>query len=179
MTAPRRNVEIKAKLESLEEARTIARRLATDYVGLQRQRDTYFHCQSGRLKLRQIEGRPAQLIAYRRADQTAPKGSDYHLVPVEDPAGVKAALSAALGVRGVVCKQREIFLCENVRIHLDQVKGLGVFLELEAVVSRSGGKTGDETADRRRIEQLLGEFGILPSALLPASYAEMAGPGGG
>ena len=51
------------------------------------------------------------------------------------PAGAAtlAALSETLGVDVVVEKRRHLLLWETVRIHLDEVTGLGSFLELEAV----------------------------------------------
>ncbi|MGK3856667.1 class IV adenylate cyclase, partial [Enterococcus faecium] len=82
----------------------------------------------GRLKLREIDGQAAVLIWYDRPDHDAARLSKYHLVPVADPAALKAALTDALGVRGEVRKRREIYLWHNVRIHLDEVAGLGSFL---------------------------------------------------
>jgi adenylate cyclase class 2 len=132
------NIELKARLASLDAARQIARDVATESLGTEHQKDTYFHSPGGRLKLREIEGRPAQLVAYDRPNTTQPKESAYELVPVPDPEGLKRALTRVLGIRAVVDKQREIFLYHNVRIHLDQVVGLGAFLEFEAVL---GGRT--------------------------------------
>ena len=74
------------------------------------------------MKLREIEGQPAQLIWYVRPDEQAPKASDYLVVPVADAPLLKSALTAAFGVGGVVDKRREIFLWHNVRIHLDEVE---------------------------------------------------------
>ena len=168
--APRRNLEIKARLASLESARQIARRLATDYLGFQTQTDTYFHARSGRLKLREIDGQPAVLIAYARPDVPGAKGSDYHLIPVADAAALKHGLTAALGVAQIVRKRREIFLCENVRVHLDDVADLGTFLEFEAVI------LGDADARRApsQIAALRERFGIRDADLLAGSYAEMS-----
>ena len=50
----------------------------------------------GRLKLRQIDGLSAHLVAYARADQPGPKVSDYVLVPISNPESLKAALAATL-----------------------------------------------------------------------------------
>ena len=100
----------------------------------QHQIDTYFHCRHGRLKLRQIDGLRAELVWYARPDEEGPKPSDYQLVPLQNPETLKAALAAALGVRAVVEKRREIFLYHSVRIHLDDVVGLGHFIEFEAVL---------------------------------------------
>jgi len=163
-----RNIEIKARLADLAAARRVAERIATDRLGAQVQVDTYFHCREGRLKLREIEGLPAHLIGYSRPDRLGPKASNYVLAPVPDPASLKQALSAALGVRGVVRKRREIFLYHNVRIHLDEVAGRGTFLEFEAVLSPEM----DDGAGRVQVEELLQTFAIDPADLLTGSYGD-------
>lgn len=166
---PRRNVEIKARVGSLDAARQVAQRLAAGYLGVLVQVETFFHCTSGRLKLREVDDRPAELIAYSRSDQVEPKPSQYYLVTVEEAAACKGALTAALGVAGVVRKRREVFLIDNVRIHLDEVDGLGDFLEMEAVISTSD---EDEQATAR-LDVLMREFGILPENLLAGAYVDM------
>ncbi len=175
-TAPRRNIEIKARVTSLDAARRVAERLATGHLGKFTQVDTFFHCTNGRLKLREVEGRPAELIAYSRSDQTQPKASQYYLVPiVEEALACKGALTAALGMAVVVRKRREVFLIDNVRIHLDQVEGLGNFLEMEAVIS-----TPDEDSRAAGcLDALMREFDILPDSLLAGAYADMLADGRG
>jgi len=168
---PRRNIELKARIADLAAARAIAERLATEYVGVQLQVDTYFVCAQGRLKLREIDGRVAQLVAYERPSEQDAKGSDYHLVPVAEPAALKEALTAALGLRGVVRKRREIFLVENVRIHLDEVEGLGTFLEFEAVL----GPAVDDRRGAQQVAELRAAFEIQPEDLLAGSYSDMSG----
>jgi predicted adenylyl cyclase CyaB len=164
------NIELKARLADLDRARRIAAELATQRLEPQHQIDTYFHCRSGRLKLRQIDGLAAQLIWYERPDREGPKASEYHLVPVSDAEALKAALAGALGIRTVVEKRREISLWHNVRIHLDEVVGLGAFLEFEAVLSAEV----DEAAGRAQVEELIGRFGISSAEVLSGSYGEMA-----
>src|SRR3954454_21342246 len=138
-----RNVELKAR--DPEPARTLQAALeagAQDQGTLQ-QRDTYFAAREGRLKLREERregdggGSHAQLIAYARADEAAARASAYHLVDVPDPAALTAALADALGVVVVVAKRRRLLLHDGVRIHLDDVDGLGHWVELEAVVTSS------------------------------------------
>lgn len=164
-----RNIELKARLADLGAARRVAEEIATNRLGVQHQVDTYFHCREGRLKLREIDGLSAQLVWYARPDEHGPKASDYRLVPVSNPQTLKAALSAALGVRGVVEKRREVFLVGNVRIHLDDVVGLGRFLEFEAVL----GPAMDPAAGHAQVQDLIGRFAIGPEDLLPGSYGEM------
>ena len=164
-----RNIELKARLADLEAARSIAQRIATARPGVQNQTDTYFYCRHGRLKLRQIEGHESQLVAYSRADQQEAKASDYQLVPVPSPEVLKAALSSTLGVRGVVRKRREVFLYHNVRIHLDEVAGLGTFLEFEAVL----GPDVTDAVGHAQLDELARQFGIGEQDLLSGSYGEM------
>ena len=164
-----RNIELKARLTDLVRARQTAERLATQRLGTWRQIDTYFHCPQGRLKLRQADGRSAELIAYRRDDAAAARASDYQIVPVTNPETLKQALAMVLGVRVVVDKQREVFLHHNVRIHLDQVQALGLFLEFEAVI---GGGT-DEPAGHEQLQRLCQEFGLEPADLVPRSYGDL------
>ncbi len=163
-----RNIEIKARLVDPASARRVAAAVATERLGVQEQVDTYFRCRQGRLKLREIQGLPAQLVCYARPDQLGPKASDYLLVPVPDPELLKRALTVALGIRGVIRKRREIFLYHNVRIHLDEVVGLGHFLEFEAVL----GPEMDDGAGRAQVEGLLQRFAIDPADLLTGSYGD-------
>jgi len=134
VTEPSRNVELKAI--DADPARTLERALAAgaEDRGVLRQRDTYFAVRHGRLKLREEEPGGATLIAYERPDTAAERVSDYRLVAIDDPEGLRAALTATDGIRAVVAKERRLLLWEgSVRIHLDAVEDLGTFVELEAV----------------------------------------------
>lgn len=165
----RRNLEIKARLVDRGAARRHIQQLAAERLGQQVQTDTYFHCRSGRLKLREITGRHAQLIWYDRPNLAQAKTSRYHLADVNDPETVKAALAAALGVRCTIKKRREIFLHRYVRIHLDQVYQLGDFIELEAVMQPD---TSLDEAERL-LQDLIEQIGIDSEQLLRTSYGEM------
>jgi adenylate cyclase class 2 len=166
---PGRNIELKARLTSLEAARAVAERLATDYVATEHQVDTYFHCRDGRLKLREINGQHAQLIWYHRPDQQEPRPSDYSLVEIHQADLLKTMLSSAVGVRKVVDKMREIFLFENVRIHLDRVSNLGCFLEFEAVLDKENVAQDGES----KVNWLMEQFEISPDQILAGSYCDM------
>jgi predicted adenylyl cyclase CyaB len=165
----RRNLELKARLDSLDTARQIAQRLATEQRRTQVQTDVYFHCRHGRLKLRHIKGSSAQLVSYTRPDQQEISLSRYRLAEVPDAVAVEQALADALGIWLSVRKCREIYMYHNVRIHLDQVEGLGVFLEFEAVL----GPTADEPTSQQRLDFLTHQFGIRPESLIEKSYSDM------
>ena len=165
---PARNVELKA--HDPDPARTLERALAAGAGerGLLRQRDTYFAVPRGRLKLREEEPGGATLIAYDRPDAAAERVSDYRLVPVADPAALRDALAAANGVAVVVVKRRRLLLWETVRIHLDEVRGLGSFLELEAVAAPGS----DLTRERAQVAYLREALDIGDEALRAGSYAD-------
>lgn len=167
-----RNIELKARLSDLEAARRTARSLTASEPTVEEQVDTYFHCPNGRLKLRQVRGRKAELIGYARPDTSSPKASDYTLVRCDDGELLEGLLSAALGVRGVVRKRREIYLHQNVRIHLDEVEGLGSFLEFEAVL----GAGVDDALGQAQLADLAERFAIGPDNLLAGSYGDMVAP---
>ncbi len=172
-----RNLEIKARIDDPAAARRVAQGLAAKHLGVEQQVDTYFACRHGRLKLRQIDSLSAELVWYCRPDELGPKPSEYVRVPVADPESLKAALSAALGVVGVVRKRREVFLVENVRIHLDEVDGLGMFLELEAVLDPQGDPQGAERTAQELLGRLLGAFELGSESLVSRSYSELAAGG--
>jgi homotetrameric cytidine deaminase len=183
VTAPRRNVEVKAR--DADPRRTLERALAlgASDEGVRRQRDTYFGRARGRLKLREEEPGGAHLIAYARADDDRARTSAYRLAPVDDPDAVREALNAALGTLVVVDKRRHLLLHENVRIHLDEIEGLGAFVELEAVAAPDSDLAREHDQVARLAEELaLGERVAVsysdllldgPQALLAAADAAM------
>jgi adenylate cyclase class IV len=166
----RRNIEFKSRLANFAAARAIAERVATDRLGVERQADTYFHVPHGRLKLREIGGLGAWLVGYVRDDRPDARGSDYRLVEITDATTLKETLTAALGVSVVVRKEREILLHKNVRIHLDQVEGLGAFLEFEAVL---GPDDEDEANGHALLRWLIGVFADVLGDPISGSYSDL------
>ena len=172
-----RNVEIKAAVRDWAEVACRAEKLGTPAQQLV-QTDVYFRVPRGRLKLRIFgvdsasdlaEQPPAELIQYHRPDTTAPEVSRYQRVAVPDPAALRTALAAALGERVVVEKQRTLHLVGRTRIHLDQVAGLGNFMELE-VVLREG---EDQAAGEEEASSLMRALGVHASDLIEAGYADL------
>ncbi len=162
------NIEIKTRCPDLSTVRQQLAKQGLAPATRMRQVDTYFHAPHGRLKMREIDGREAQLIQYHRSDETAAHPSDYVIAPVSDPDRLKEALARALGIRGVVEKTRELYLWNHTRIHLDEVMGLGCFLELETVV------TDQTQADAaRECRDVQAALGIVAEDLVAGSYADM------
>jgi predicted adenylyl cyclase CyaB len=162
---------MKARYADLAVARERVGQLDVRPGGVEVQTDTYFRAPTGRLKLRETDGRPPVLIWYDRPDRAEARASTYRLVPVPDAAEIKALLTAALGLRGEVCKRREIYFWHNIRIHLDEVAGLGTLVEFEAVL----GSGDDEATAGVRLEHLCQLFGIAPSDHLGPSNADLLG----
>lgn len=162
------NVELKAR--DLEPEATLARCLALGAVevGTLAQRDTYFAGRRGRMKLRADQD-GAVLISYRRPDSAEASESTYVLAPVDKPNALTEALEAALGSTVVVTKQRRLLLWEGVRIHLDEVDGLGSFIEFEAVLPDAG----DLEAAQAKVAHLRDALQIADDALVSVGYSDL------
>ncbi len=164
------NVEIKARCTRPDDIRAWLLNHGAEYKGLDRQCDTYFRVANGRLKLREgnIEN---NLIYYERTNQQGPKDSFFRLVKVEDAASLKEALTKANGIKVVVQKNREIYYISNVKFHIDEVPGLGSFVEIEAgnILAPQLGR--DEL--KAQCDHYLQAFDIRPEDLVAVSYSDM------
>ena len=164
------NIEIKAHCPDLANATEIAKHVATKHLGMDHQIDTYFRTPNGRLKLRESSLSGAMLIPYIRSNISGPKKSDYALLRTDDPALSKRLLSEILGIETIVEKHRDIYLAGNVRIHLDNVKGLGTFMEFEAVYQNMD----DESTEHKKVHELIKTFGLQEADLIQGSYRELS-----
>jgi predicted adenylyl cyclase CyaB len=163
------NVEIKTRLPERERARDFLEKLTGGPPEVIEQEDTFFPVASGRLKLRLLGRGCGELIAYHRTDAAGPKVSEYLVVPTAEPALLREALAAALGVRGTVRKTRLLFLVGQTRVHLDTVERLGDFLELEVVL-----RPGQSIAQGEEIARdLMDRLGIEEKEMLPGAYIDM------
>jgi predicted adenylyl cyclase CyaB len=167
------NFELKARCLDLALTRERARAIATRWLGLDQQVDTYFKTAAGRFKLRESSLSGAQLVPYLRPDSPLARRSDYVVIPLPDPERTKQLLAELLGIHRVVRKVREIGLFENVRIHLDRVEGLGDFVELEAVWDGAG---AGEAEQARKVTFLRERLAIRDADLVAASYEGLLGP---
>jgi predicted adenylyl cyclase CyaB len=164
-----RNIEIKARVESIDAVMPRARALAQHDAERIEQDDTFFRVPNGRLKLREFADGSAELIHYERADTAEAKLSDHRRVPVADAAALREALERALGVLGRVCKQRWLLLAGQTRIHLDRVDGLGEFIELEVVLRDDQ----NEAEGARTADQLMHELGLAQAERIASAYLDL------
>ena len=154
--------------------RSQALALGAEDRGPLRQVDTYFETPAeggARLKLREHRPGRAELIAYRRPDTPGLRASDFHLVPVDDPAALREALAHALGVVRQVAKTRHLLVLGRTRIHLDRVEGLGDFVELEVVLA----DRDDITAGAQEAERILAQLALSDRPRIAGSYVDLCG----
>jgi homotetrameric cytidine deaminase len=164
-----RNVELKARDPDPARTLELALALGAGDEGEITQRDTYFGASRARVKLREQTPGDDELIAYRRPDDDQARVSEYLRVAVPDAAALKEALDAAYGTRVVVAKRRRLLLWEGVRIHLDEVDGLGTYMELEALAP------SDDDVDpaRAKVARLRDELQIEDANLVSGSYSDL------
>jgi len=163
-----RNIEIKAQINDFQNVSRIVENLSDSGPTILEQVDTFFHCQNGRLKLREFKNSEPELISYLRPDSSNPKLSEYTRVKIEKATVLKQALASALGIRGVVKKTRRLFMVGQTRIHLDKVDGLGEFLEIEVVLSEN--QLIDE--GEKIAFEIMKKLGVLKSDLVVGSYID-------
>ena len=164
-----RNIELKARIDSVEAVMPVAQALADGPPQAIEQDDSFFVCAQGRLKLRDFGDGTGELIHYERADTAGPKLSDYVRVPTSEPAALREALARAQGVLGRVRKTRWLLRAGQTRIHLDRVDGLGDFVELEVVLR-------DDQSEAEGVaiaDALLQALGVSPTQRLAGAYLDL------
>lgn len=163
------NIEIKARLRDPAELCRRAAALSDVPVQVIPQEDTFFNIPHGRLKLRVLAPDQGQLIYYERTDTAGPKRSNYFISLTNDPPALKTVLEKSLGIRGVVRKKRSLYLVGQTRIHVDEVEGLGQFMELEVVL-----RPEQSNAEGRAIAaELMEKLGVDESDLLEGAYMDL------
>lgn len=165
-----RNIEIKARARDFEQLRERAAQLTPEAPLIFRQQDFFYDVPRGRLKLRQFDdGTPAELIFYQRDDRDGPKASYYTRSPVTNPEAMHALLATALTTRGIVTKERHVYLVGRTRVHLDRVDGLGDFVELEVVL----GPDDDEEGGEAEAHAVFAKLGVPEADLVAVAYVDL------
>jgi adenylate cyclase, class 2 len=164
-----KNFEFKAHCRNPDRIREILTKEGADYKGRDHQIDVYFNALYGRLKLRKgnIEN---SLIGYERVDYAGAKQSNVHLFKTESGTSLEEVLTTTLGVKVIVDKERDIYFIENVKFHVDEVRGLGSFVEVEAIDLQ--GNIGIEKLQEQcnRYKSILG---VKEGDLIAKSYSDM------
>ncbi len=169
MAPPRRNVEIKARVRDVARQRMLAQKLAQGEPQVIEQEDVFFRVPRGRLKLRAFGDGTGELIYYERRDSTGPATSEYRLSPTGDPESLRETLGAALGLGAIVRKRRTLYWSGQTRIHLDEVEGLGDYLELEVVLGgEQSAEEGEEIA-----RDIMARLEVRDADLVDRAYVDL------
>jgi len=163
-----RNVEIKARVVDWEQMRQKAAAMADGPPETLEQEDVFFTVPRGRLKLRTQNG-SAELIYYFRENTAGPRESSYLCLPIPDPSATRRMLALVHGERGIIRKNRWLYMTGQTRIHLDRVENLGDFMELE-VVLRDGQSLEEGTVVARN---LMAELEISVDQLVDRAYVDL------
>lgn len=163
------NIEIKAILKNRIAAQAAAARLSDTPPEAIHQHDIFFRCEGARLKLRIFRCDRGELIRYERSDSADARRSRYIIAPTADPKVLLEILTKSLGVIGEVKKTRTLYRVGQTRIHIDEVEGLGEFLELEVVL----GPGQSDLEGKRIVAALLSDLGIEAEHLIGEAYVDL------
>ena len=160
------NLEIKLKIENPSLIEKSVKKSGANFLGLLDQKDIYYKYRKGLLKLR-VENGSNWLIKYLR-DEKGIRWSNYELLKLEGK-NVETYLSDFLEVKTVVEKKRKLYMYKNTRIHLDKVKRLGNYLELETVVKRN------KKSAQKEFNEVVKLLNLNEAKQIKSSYAKLLG----
>jgi adenylate cyclase len=164
-----KNIEIKASLDNVNICLDMAKSLSGEDPEVIKQKDIFFNCDNGRLKLRIFSHQRGELIFYNRKSDRGPKMSEYFISETHEPDKLLHVLEKAFGTYGVVKKTRRLFLIGRTRIHVDYVEGLGDFIEFEVVLSEEE----DVSRGKAEAHNLMNQFGIRNDKLIKCAYVDL------
>jgi len=160
-----RNLELKLQLESFKDTRELIKQNRIGLKEILIQKDIYYQVEKGLLKLR-IENGKSSLIYYKRDEKSSKRWSDFEYVKFDE--GNPEKFFKLIFESGVtVSKVRELYIQNNTRIHLDKVKGLGTFIELETVVVN-----GLKDAEKR-FNKIINMLNLNTENQIRASYRDL------
>ena len=142
------NLELKIKLTSFSEVEKHLREINSTLIATLVQKDVYYKSNSGLLKLR-IENGNQSIIKYMRNEKSKNRFSNFEVLHFSN-GNAEKFFGELLKIETVVQKKRILYMYNNTRVHLDNVKNLGLFLELETLVlfgKRDAKKRFDEIVD--------------------------------
>jgi len=165
------NIEIKARTTKYKQdkIRKILLQSFAKFIGVDNQIDSYFKIEEGRLKIRKgnIEN---YLIWYNREDKEDSKQSNVELYPLLKHSYLEKIIRKTYDTLVIVDKKREIYFIDNVKFHIDYVKDLGTFIEIEAI---SENETIPIEKIKEQCEYYKHLFNIKDKDLIKNSYSDM------
>ncbi len=160
-----KNFEIKCKCDD-RKLKAVSGLLRNYKHCFEKQIDIYYKVKSGRLKLRIINDRVGNLIFYDRKEQTGKRISNYIISKTSDFREADLILRKQFDVLVKVSKHRNIYINKNIRVHIDTVKGLGRFLEIEIIYEK-------DSNPKKQMEELITQLGLGKYELIKKSYSDL------
>ena len=165
------NMEIKAKYSNPNFIRKILKKKNAEFIGKDNQKDIYFNSKIGRLKLRKgnIEN---NLIFYNR-NEFNKTAKESEVVLLKNPnSSLENILTKTNGIKVIVHKKREIYIIDNIKFHIDEVKKLGKFIEIEVKTGECGFKK-TKTELKKQLEKYKRLFKIKEKDYIKESYSDL------
>ena len=161
-----KNLELKIRIFNLEKFKKL---LKNYFKEILIQKDTYFITKKGRLKLREENDKCPCIIKYYRPNIASNKLSIYYIQPILNVETFYKIFGEFLQIELVVNKKRLFYLYKNAKIHLDEVDGLGTFLEIEVVISNED----EEKNSQSLMKELVNLMNISQYEKLKYGYREL------
>lgn len=134
-----KNIELKIFVDDFNEIKKLLKRIRARHIGEMFQKDTYYKCEAGRMKIRSIDNKKFELIFYKRPNKANGKISNYEIFNIKPNQVdcIRSLMEKCFKKQVVVEKKRDLWIYKKTRVHLDRVAKLGNFLELETVAGKS------------------------------------------
>lgn len=162
----KKNLEIKYKPGNSREISYITGLLKNYSHTTEKQTDIYYKTIRDRLKLRIINDTEGSLILYNRAEKKNKRISKYTISKTKDFRELDFILRKQFRVLVTVIKKREIYIHKNIRVHIDTVKGLGKFIEIEIIYD-------DISKAKDLMNNLVTELNLDENKFIKVSYSDL------
>lgn len=159
------NLELKVKLASHKEVKKHLKNIKASFIKTLNQKDVYYKIPNGLLKLR-IENGKQSIIKYMRNEKGKDRFSNYEVLHFSSGDSEKF-FKDFFKIETVVEKKRKLFMYDYTRIHLDEVKGLGDFLELETLVING------KADAKKRFKTIIGLLDLVKYDEIRKSYRDL------
>ncbi|MEO6695490.1 MAG: class IV adenylate cyclase [Ignavibacteria bacterium] len=160
------NLEIKYKLDDFRSVRRRISKIRDLVCSKEIQEDIYYKVKSGRLKLRIINNETGHLIHYIRVEKSSKRISRYEISKTSSFKELDSILRSQFQILTIVKKNRIIFTKENIRLHLDTLKDLGKFLEIEIIYKNI-------SKARKQMEELICLLKLNEKNFIKTSYSDL------
>ncbi|KAH7694308.1 hypothetical protein AAVH_38649 [Aphelenchoides avenae] len=166
-----RNLTLKARVDDAEEMETAIFNLTQTIGNVAVEEDVYFNVPYGQMKLRTTHpGHDnGELISYKQSSNPGANLSEARVTPVDSVKQLRSTLAFSLSELGTIRKRRRVYGMPNVRINLDDVHHLGLFVDID--IRADTGLTPEEL--QKKMDSIKQELGIKDAQLVSQSYLDL------